>query len=465
MVTIWYPENLAVDKPLYTAIADALAEDIFSGKLAADVRLPPIRKLASSLGVTTGTINRAYNLAEKRGLIVSETGRGSFVKAPGQTPHVPLVLPQYSRGTGCNLTLNAPVFVELENYLSGSLSTISKTGNLDNLLQYGDTRGPDYHRKIIARWLKNRGLNTVDSEMLITGGGQQGLAIVLSALTQAGDSVLVEELTYSGAKNFARLHGLNLIPVKMDKYGLRPDDLEKKLAASGTRTLICMPSQHNPTSRTMNLERRQLIAQIAVKHRLLVIEDDVYLRDKETAELPTLQKLLPKQTFHVTGFSKFLAPGLRVGAIISPADNLSDLVNAAQTNSWMPPAIMSEIVTHWIECGLADEIVAQRTQVTSERILLARNILNGLRIESSEAATHIWLSLRHPWKADTFSHDLTQQGISITPSDYFSTDPSKEFAAVRIAVGLPTSLGQLTSALKVIAKTAKCPPGSLTFGF
>ena len=219
MVTIWEPSELPSDRPIYVAIADTIAEDIRNGILPEETRLPAIRTLAKSLNVTAGTINRAYKLAEKRGLIASETGRGSFVRSLPRRPHIPQLLPDGTANSHCDLTLNAPVSLDLENLLAGTLTGIGKQAGLNELMGYGNSRGPSYHRKVISRWLKRRQVNTAAGKLILSSGGQQALATLLSTLTRTGDSVLVEELTYSGAKNFARLHGLELIPVAMDEAG------------------------------------------------------------------------------------------------------------------------------------------------------------------------------------------------------------------------------------------------------
>ena len=213
------------------------------------------------------------------------------------------------------------------------------------------------------------------------------------------------------------------------------------------------------------MERRLKIASVAQESGLHIIEDDVYLREVGEQELPTLQQLLPEQTFHITSFSKILAPGLRCGVILSPPDFVNDITHAAQTSSWMPSPLLSEILVHWIEAGIADEIEIQRQAATRKRIELARKQFAGLRMESSVAATHLWLSLQFPWTAERFTRELRKSGINVTPSDYFSVRPDRNFAAVRIAIGLPTSDHQLEDALRVIARTARCPPGPAAFGF
>lgn len=465
-MTIWHPNKLNSERALYLAISDKLADDIVSGRLQPKTKLPPMRQLAKKLGVTVGTINRAYQAAEKRGLVICEVGKGTFVRPSNHNKqNVPLVLPEHVPENLCNLTLNAPVHVELGHYLSKTFNILSEHSIMDSHLQYGDTRGKELHRTIVNKWLESRHVDTSSGETILTHGGQQGLACVLSALTKPGDTVLVEELTYSGAKNLAKLHGLTLCPVAMDLEGLLPQELEKAAFETGANVLICMPSLHNPTTRSMPLDRRKHICEVSKRRQIKIIEDDVYIRDENTRDLPTLQRLLPKQTFHVSSFSKVVAPGLRFGAIIVPKSYSADIIGAAQTSSWMASPVIGEMLCHWLESGIVDDITRIREQRTAARVQLARRCLTGLNIESALTATHIWLHLSHPWKADTFTHELNKNGLVLTPQSYFSTNPSKSSTAVRLCVGLVSSEELLEKALRRIAATAKCPPGTPHFGF
>ena len=86
----WMPNLAASDKPRYIAIADAIAEDIRSGRLAASDRLPPQRKLAHRLDIDFTTVARGYVEAQKRGLIESHVGRGTFVRASARRRHSPM---------------------------------------------------------------------------------------------------------------------------------------------------------------------------------------------------------------------------------------------------------------------------------------------------------------------------------------------------------------------------------------
>lgn len=465
-MTIWQPKELDQDRPLYLAISDKLADDIIGGHLTPETKLPPMRQLAKALGVTVGTVNRAYRAAEKRGLVISEVGKGTFVRSNTHNKQsVPLVLPEHSPENLCNLTLNAPVHMDISHYLSKTFSTLSESDIMGSHLQYGDTKGKEPHRLIINKWLESRQVDTRNGETILTHGGQQGLACVLSALTQPGDTVLVEELTYSGAKNLAKLHGLILCPVAMDDDGLLPQALEKAALETGANVLICMPSLHNPTTRSMTLERRKLVVEVSKRRHIKIIEDDVYIRDDKTRDLPTLQCLLPEQTFHVSSFSKVVAPGLRFGSITVAKPYSADIISAAQTSSWMASPIIGEMLCHWLEIGIVDDITRMREKRTAARVQLARRCLSGLNIESSLTATHIWLHLSHPWKADTFAFELNKKGLVLTPQSYFSTNPLKPSTAVRLCIGLVNSDELLEKALRIIAATAKCPPGTPHFGF
>ena len=111
---------------------------------------------------------------------------------------------------------------------------------------------------------------------MLISGAEHGIAASLMGLTDPGDVVLVEELTWSGTRALGSLQRLSLKPVAIDDHGLIPEALDAACRASGARMLYTMPTIHNPTTVLMPAERRAEIAEIARAHGLTIVEDDVY---------------------------------------------------------------------------------------------------------------------------------------------------------------------------------------------
>ena len=451
MQTIWKPDLSAHSGPLYRVIAEALAEDIRSDRLPAGTRLPTMRDLAEQLRVTVGTVYRSYAVAETQGLIVRQRGRGTFVcEAPAAATADG---PPTDTGGAIDFSRNEPVEIRLSGTLQRTLAAMAREQNLEGMLDYGFSQGQPRHRMVLARWMAERGLAVDARRLIVTSGAQQALTIALGALTRAGDTLMVEELTYPGIKSLARLFGLRLKPIAIDDQGLQPEAVraacreastgpsrDARVGSQDTRLLYCMPNLHNPTTATLAPERREALAAIADEEGLVIIEDDVHPQRSargEGGEWPTIARLAPNATIYISSLSKTVAPGLRVGAIAVPAHLYDHFVAVTQTTSWMAPPLMAELACRWIEDGTASELERERDRITRGLQAVARRGLADL--EPGYRAHHnlIWLRLPTAWTGREFAARAAEHGVVVAPAEDFAIDPSRAPSAVRI--GLPNT--------------------------
>src|SRR3954451_2940291 len=138
-MTTWLPDLSHLRGPRYRAIADALAADIANGRLSSGARLPTHRDLAYRLGVTVGTVSRAYAEAERRGLIGGEVGRGTFVRPDARRRkaqavidiEAPLGVPQI-----IDLSVNIPTPMTSDAILAETLTEIVGRAGIARLMDY-----------------------------------------------------------------------------------------------------------------------------------------------------------------------------------------------------------------------------------------------------------------------------------------------------------------------------------------
>lgn len=430
MVTNWQPDALDPAQPLYRAITDRLAADIEDGVLATGTQLPTVRALAESLGVTMGTVYRAYGLAERRGLINKEVGRGTFVRE--RVPRQARAARAAEAGL-VDLSRNEPPYIDLEDMLRRSLQEISRNSSLDGMLEYGDSQGFGRHREALASWLATRGFKARAEHLIISGGAQQALTIALGAVTRPGDVLLVEAYSYPGIRNLARFFGLTLIPVAMDADGLDPAALEQVCRAQQPRALYCMPHAQNPTTATLPEDRRRRIGALAAEHGVTIIEDDVNPRGTAAAYTP-IAALFPQQSVYISSLSKSIAPGLRIGALAAPDRLFDRILAASQTTSWMAPPLMAELASIWIQDGTAAQLAAQRIAITHHLLAIARECLADLPYHADADNSHLWLPLPGSWSAAEFAARCAEAGVRVSPSNHFAIDTTDSLAAVRICL-------------------------------
>jgi DNA-binding transcriptional MocR family regulator len=144
--------------------------------------------------------------------------------------------------------------------------------------------------------------------------------------------------------------------------------------------------------------------------------------------------------------------------MIAPAALVADLVATSQTISWMVSPLVAELTCRWIDDGTADEI-ADRRRLASHRLhALARERLDGLRLESDADNPHLWLSLAAPWTGRDFAATAAAHGVIVTPAEDFAVQPGSGPAAVRLCLGAAESDDALARALAIIAELARGAP-------
>lgn len=456
-MTIWTPERGREDVPLYLSIADAIGADSASGRLAPGTRLPTHRDLAERLGITVGTVTRAYAEAARRGLVSGEVGRGTFVRGAA-AEYVALGAAGVGEASLVDLSLNHPPAAAGHpgDALGKTLAALSKRAGLDGLLAYPPEGGAADHREAGAAWIARTGLKAAPDHVLVTNGSQHGMTALFASLLRPGDVVLTEALTYPGMKALASLLHLRLQGVAMDELGLRPDAVEAA-CRSGAKAVYCVPTLHNPTTAVMPEARRKEIAAIARAHNLLIVEDDVHGLLPENAPRP-ISAFAPELSCYLTGTAKSLAPGLRIGYILAPPPLVPRLAAGIRATTWMATPLMAEIASRWIRDGVADEILRRRRQEAAARQKLASALLGRFHFQSHTFAYHLWLHLPEPWRSEAFVDQSRRRGVAVNPAQAFLVGRGAAPHAVRVCLGAPRDRAQLDKGLRVLVEILEGAP-------
>ena len=418
-------------KARYIQLANMLSSAIQEGKLAPGTKLPTHRAFAEQFSVALATATRAYGELERRGLIVGEAGRGTYVRDLG----LPLTLGfrQTASDGLIDLVFNMPGDAADADMLRAGLRRIATAGDLEAMLRYQPHGGRMHERRIIAESFIST-LGTIDPEcLLVTSGGQHGLAIIVFGLFQRGDAIATDTLTYPGFKSVAALQGLELVPVEGRGGAMDPDDLERQCRARKLRAVYLMPTVHNPLGAVMGEATRLRLIEIARKYDLLIIEDAAYAF-LEPDPPPSLVALAPERTIHVGSFSKSLATGLRLGYIIAAPIYTDRLLEAIRATTWNAPALISGLVIGWIEDGTLAASENSRRLDGMERQQLCRSALTETAILSHRNAGFAWLPLKKGVRADPIVSRLKEQGISVSGAEPFATTVAVP-QALRLAFG------------------------------
>jgi DNA-binding transcriptional MocR family regulator len=447
-MTDWTPTLAADGKPLYLAIVEAIATDIRKGLLSEGDRLPPQRRLAAGLGIDFTTVSRAYAEAQARGLVESHVGRGTFVAKTSVSAPSPDPLRDLQEDLSMNMPPE-PTDAALIDKMRGGLDYVS--ANLISLLRYQSATGSEKDKTAAASWLSMRGLVPSPDRIAVTPGAHPTMLAILSLLTEPGDTVLCEEITYPGIRNIAARMRLGLKGVRMDADGILPEALETAIQTHKPRALYLNPTLQNPTTLTMPLARRLEIAKILNHHGLPLIEDDAYGFIPAKAPAP-LAVSAPDLTWHIGGLAKCIGAGLRLAYTVAPSGkDAYALAQALRTISVMPSPISMALTTRWIEDGTADQIRRFIRQETALRQKIAAKTLEGFEFTAAENAFNIWLRLPKGTSRGDLIARMAGRHIGITPSDAFTIQgPPDEH--VRICLGGSISREALHSGLLFLSQ-------------
>lgn len=462
----WKPDITDRTGPKYRAIADALADDIAAGHIREGVKLPPHRELSWELGVTVGTITRAYQEAERRGLVSGEVGRGTYVRsqaeatngARGLATAAPL-MPAYVEDdpdAPVNMSLNYPPPGREIRDAQNALAAMIQASDFANVLSYQPNAGMTAHRAAAAKWMAKRLPDATAETTLVASGGQHGTFIGLSAVTQPGQVVATEALSYGGLKSIARNLGVSLHGLPMDDQGIIPEAFSAYCNSHRPAALYTVCTPNNPTNAVMSTERRQQIAEIAVKNDVVIIEDDIFALLLD-APPPPIATFAPDHTILVTSAAKTLAPGLRVGISTGPTRLIPAMEAAIRATCGLASPITAEIFTRWVNDGVADAILEDHRFEIDARHKLFKDRFDPLGADyvMPTGAMHAWLYIPAPDMAADFILSAERRGVTLGSSGAFVIDRNAAQQAVRICLGTPRERKTVERALDSLAALYK----------
>jgi DNA-binding transcriptional MocR family regulator len=409
-------------------------------------RLPTHRQLATTEGLALVTASRVYAELEAMGLVSGETGRGTFVREtslpPGQG------IDQKVVATGMiDLNFNYPSLPGQAELLRTALRQLALGGDLESLLRYQPHAGRPHERASVARHLRARGL-TVDAEqVLMVSGAQHGLAVTLMALLQPGDVIAADALTYSGFKVLAEALHLEIVPIPVTIDGPDLEALDSLCRSRRVRAVYTMPTLHNPLGWVMSADQRECLVTIARQHELLIIEDAAYAFLVENPPAP-LAQLAPERTVYVSGLSKSVATGLRVGFVAAPSEKVPALERIIRATTWNTPGVMTAVACAWLDDGTVMQLEDEKRRDAQARQTMAVEVLAGLECVSHPSSYFLWLPLSEDARADQVAAALMREKVAVSTAEPFTISAHVPHA-IRLALG-SAEMGSLRVALEKV---------------
>jgi GntR family transcriptional regulator/MocR family aminotransferase len=370
---------------LHEQLEQTLRDQVRSGRLAPGQRLPSSRALAAELGISRGVVLEAYAQLTAEGYLTASQGAPTRVaaSASGERERPPVAATTLGAGHRHDFDPFTPDLVAFPAAeWMRALRAAARRAPF-GALGYGDPRGEPALRNALMAYLgRARGAAPEPEHTIVCSGTAQGFAVLCRALRARGvDRIAVEDPGYAPHRLIAESAGLEPVPLAVDGHGL----IVSELVASGCEVVVVTPAHQFPTGVVLSSERRAALLEWAEDEDGLVIEDDYdselrYDRDAVGA----LQGLAPERIAHIGSVSKRLAPGLRLGWVLSPSWLSGPLTYAKAVADGGTHALGQLALAEMIERGDLDRHLRRmRLRYRSRRELLLAEIervLPGARV-------------------------------------------------------------------------------------
>lgn len=295
-------------------------------------------------------------------------------------------------------------------------------------MQYGAAKGVTALRKLIQKHVKDK--EDVDAELenvLVTTGSEQVLDLVGKAFVDPGDTVLVEQPTYLCALDVFKTYGANFAGVEMDEQGMKMDALEEALKSHpNTKLIYTVPNFQNPTGRTMALERRKQLAELAAKYDVYVLEDNPYGEIRFAGQHVPAVKSFDQtgHVFYMSTFSKTLAPGFRLGWLVADEDVVNKLTVLKQSADLHTDNLAQYAVVEFLQNNDLDAHVKEISDLYGKRKQLMVDGIKkyfpaGVKYTDPEGGMFLWVEV--PGVDDTVAlfKECLKHNVAFVPGDPF----------------------------------------------
>lgn len=423
-------------------IISQLAGLIGNGQMPAGSRLPSIRKLAGSAGVSTATVVAAYDRLVARGLIEARAASGYFVcqHKPAfarDSGRLPSPLAQKSELDAVwlmkklmerheHLTAVGSGYLPeawLEDMLSSRLLTRFARGGKKCYALPCAAEGYPPLRSKIALKLGLAGISVTPEQILMTFGVTQGVDLICRGLLNAGDTVAVEEPGYFGLYAQLRAHGLKLIGIPRREDGPDLAVLDEVCATYRPRMFFTQTLLHNPTGGSTSPAVAFGLLELARRHGFMVVEDDIF-GDLHPATNPLRLAQVDgwQRVIYLSSFSKVLSPGIRVGYLAAAPELIQVFLEHKLLSVFTTSELDERLVHELLSNGsFHKHLERTRARLSNHRAQAVAGLAKaGLEpVQAAEGHLFIWAALPAEIDLNPLMEDAVANGFLLTPGDVF----------------------------------------------
>lgn len=461
-------------KLLFIQTYDYIITRIERGELKAHDKLPSIRLLAQELRVHRLTVFRAYQLLKQNDKVYVKEKSGYYV-CPEFTEHViseytersPIASSGHLKNSLSEIQQVPVIYQFSQSLIDPNLlpnlflsEYVKKVFDIYPKLMgtYSSVQGDEELREFLCQYMKrHHSIQLTVSDLLITTGGQQAIDLISRVYIRPMDFILVERPTYSAALDIFRQQGARFIPVDIYPEGYDLEKVEMLMKQHRPRIFYMNPTFHNPTGYTVPPDQRKQLVELAERYRCLLIEDDAI--HEMYFDQPPPQPIFSYDTdgwvVYLRSFSKYVAPGLRICAVIGRPSVIKPLITAKSLADNGTPLVNQKIFLHYFE----SERIKQHLEKLRIALQIRKEIVEeelsttGWSWVSPKGGFNLWLKLPEALPVEELLNESVRQSVSFVPG--VICDPLREMRSwIRLSYSFVNE-GQLRDGVRLLADIAR----------
>jgi DNA-binding transcriptional MocR family regulator len=423
-------------------VMDTIAGRIAARALAPGARLPSIRRLAATLGVSKSTVIEAYDRLAAEGAIIPRPGSGFYVAGPTRPLSLAEAGPRLDRAVD-------PLWVMRQSLEAGEATLMPGCGwlpaqwmpldaiarALRRLARAGDAGLAGYDapqgllalRQRLSRRLADAGIEAAPDQVILTDSGTQAIDLLCRFLLEAGDTVLVDDPCYFNFQSILRAHRARVVGVPHTPAGPDLEAFARAAAEHRPRLYVTNAVLHNPTGASLSPATAHRILRIAEAQNMLVVEDDIFA-DFVQASAPRLAAFDGlSRVIHIGSFSKTLSAAVRCGYIVAPRGFIDGLTDLKLATTFGNSALSAQVVDQLLADGsYRRHMEAVRTRLAAARSETARRLARaGLTLWTvPSGGMFLWAMLPEGIDATAVARQALADNVVLAPGNVFSISGS-----------------------------------------
>ncbi|PKV51117.1 GntR family transcriptional regulator/MocR family aminotransferase [Aquimarina sp. MAR_2010_214] len=439
------------NRNLYLQLCDQVIGFIKSGKLPPSTKLPGSRKLADDLNIHRKTVISAYEELISQGWVETIPTKGTFVSSS-----LPIINPKSfveptlknnrKEKSGFSFLTRPHLIRKSKNKINQKMlvvddgcpdhrlapieeiakiyRNITKKSHHENLLTYSSPHGNLELRKALVTYLnQTRGLHITIDNILITRGSQMGIYLNGQLLLSSKNNVIVVGNTnYMTADNTFKEAGAHIEQVPVDSQGLDTNAIENLCKTKRINAVYATSHHHHPTTVTLSAERRMHLLQLAQHYNFAIIEDD-YDYDFHYSNAPILPLASNDNhgnVIYIGGFTKIIAPAIRIGYLIAPKDFVDEAARLRRIIDRQGDALLEQTLAQMISTGDVQRHSNKVLKIYKSRrdlfcSLLKEKLGDYFDFEIPKGGMAIWIKLHKTYDWDTICNESGKLGLELNP--------------------------------------------------